>query len=380
MQLKELINKYNIFFFIIILIFLYLTNNHFDYDQTLIFGGADGASYLSISEDSPLITSKKIQPVHSERFFFPYVIGIISKILNIEIFLVYKIFVLIILFFINLYLFKILQLLKVNQKLLIVCLFLVNFNPYITRFYIAVPTIINDLIFIFGILLIIFYLIEQKNNKLLIFLGYILSFGSRQSSIALIITFFLTKFKFRIIYKKKNIAYLGVFVFFIFIFLNYNYSKHTLFYDNQRSDQYSLEMRLFGFFLQDSTIKEKLTFLILPFLSFAPLVFFFLVFRKFIKPIKNIVNSKILFSLFVFSVLIILQPILSGTEVTGRNVIRLTTLTYIPILILLLKTTKDRNINFFDSNITYYIFCIFVIFYSFHPTFSKITLFNFLRF
>ena len=83
MQFKEFLNKYNIFFFIIILIFLYLTNNHFNYDQTLIFGGADGASYLSISEDSPLITSKKNQPVHSERFFFPYIIGIISKILSI---------------------------------------------------------------------------------------------------------------------------------------------------------------------------------------------------------------------------------------------------------------------------------------------------------
>ncbi len=380
MQFKEFLKKYNIFFFIIILIFLYLTNNHFNYDQTLIFGGADGASYLSISEDSPLITSKKIQPIHSERFFFPYIIGIISKILTIEIFLVYKIFVLIILFLINLYLLKILQLLKVNQKLLIVCLLLVNFNPYITRFYIAVPTIINDLIFIFGNLLILFYLIEQKNNKFLIFLGYILSFGSRQSSIALVLTYLFTKFKFRIIFEKKGLAYLGLFVFLIFIFLNYNYSKHILFYENQRSDQYSLEMRLFGFFLQDSTIKEKLLFLILPFLSFAPLMFFFIVFRKFKKPFKNIFNSKILFSLLIFSAFIILQPVLSGTEVTGRNVIRLTTLTYIPILILLIKTSKDRNVKFVDNNITYYIFCIFVIFHSFHPTFSKITLFNFLRF
>ena len=139
-------------------------------------------------------------------------------------------------------------------------------------------------------------------------------------------------------------------------------------------------MRLFGFFLQDSTIREKITFLILPFLSFAPLTFFFIVFRKFNKPFKNIVNSKILLSLFIFSVLIILQPILSGTEVTGRNVIRLTTLAYIPILILLVKTSKDRNIKFIDNNITYYILCIFIVFHSFHPTFSKINLFNFLRF
>ena len=380
MQFQNFITKYSIFFFIIILIFLYLTNNHFSYEQTLIFGGADGASYMSISEDSPLITSEKIEPIHSERFFFPYIIGIVSKILSIEIFLVYKIFVFIILFLINLYLLKIMLLLNVNQKLLMVCLFLVNFNPYLTRFYIAVPTILNDLIFIFGTLLILFYLIRQKNNKFLVLIGYILSFASRQSSIALIITYLLTKFKFRMIHKKNNTLYLGLFVFLIFIFLNYNYSKHTLFYENQRSDQYSIEMRLFGFFLEDTTIQEKLSFLMLPFLSFAPLVFFFLVFRKFYKPFKTIVNSKILFSLFIFSVLIIFQPILSGTEVTGRNIIRLTTLTYIPILFLLTKITKDRNIKFFDNYITYYIFCILVIFYSFHPTFSKITIFNLLKF
>ena len=95
------------------------------------------------------------------------------------------------------------------------------------------------------------------------------------------------------------------------------------------------------------------------------MMFFFIVFRKFKKPFKNIFNSKILFSLLIFSVFIILQPILSGTEVTGRNVIRLTTLAYIPILILLIKTSKDRNVKFIDNNITYYIFCIFVIFHSF---------------
>ena len=71
MQLKELINKYNIFFFIIILILLYLTNNHFDYAQTLIFGGADGGSYLSISEDSPLITLKKNSTSAFRKVFLP---------------------------------------------------------------------------------------------------------------------------------------------------------------------------------------------------------------------------------------------------------------------------------------------------------------------
>ena len=52
------------------------------------FGGADGFSYMSISKDSPLITTKEIMSIHSERFFFPYIIGLFSKFLKIDFFFI----------------------------------------------------------------------------------------------------------------------------------------------------------------------------------------------------------------------------------------------------------------------------------------------------
>ena len=86
--------------------------------------------------------------IHSERFFFPYIIGLFSKFLKIDFFFSYKIFVLIILIIINIFLIKILKYLNLDLQTILVFLTFINLNPYLTRFYIAVPTIINDLIFI----------------------------------------------------------------------------------------------------------------------------------------------------------------------------------------------------------------------------------------
>ena len=68
------------FFLFVILLYIFITNSYFNYEESLIFGGADGFSYYEISRYAPNISATAIQPIHAERFFFPYIIGIISKI------------------------------------------------------------------------------------------------------------------------------------------------------------------------------------------------------------------------------------------------------------------------------------------------------------
>ena len=63
---------------------------------------------------------------------------------------------------INFYIYKIHYYLKHKNDLILCSLSLINLNHYISRYYISVPTIINDLIFILGTTIIIHYIIRKK--------------------------------------------------------------------------------------------------------------------------------------------------------------------------------------------------------------------------
>ena len=82
--------------------FYFLSNSYFSYEESLIFGGADGKSYFDISKYSPYLSEEPIQPIHAERFF-SYLIGLISKTLFIEIYTLNRIFVIFIIVLINKY-------------------------------------------------------------------------------------------------------------------------------------------------------------------------------------------------------------------------------------------------------------------------------------
>ena len=231
-MLKNNSFKIYFFYFLIIYTFLLLTNNHFSFEDSLKFGGADGFSYMSISKDSPLITTKEIMSIHSERFFFPYTIGLFSKLLKIDFFFSSKIFLLKILIIINIFLIKILKYLNLDLQTILVFLTFINLNPYLTRFYIAVPTIINDLIFIAGILIIFEKIITKNKNNFFIFIGYTFTFASRQTSIGLILAYLVSLFVREKInfHKISNHWFTYIHLFFNFEYLLFfsHYRKHFL--------------------------------------------------------------------------------------------------------------------------------------------------------
>ena len=356
-------------YYVILILFLSLTNQYFSYDQSLIFGGYDGKSYINISDNFPNITDHKTPVIHSERFFFYYIFGFISKSLNLDIYNVYRFFVFSTLVLINFFLILIFKSRKVHLSTTLIFLSLINLNPYISRFYIAVPTIINDLIFIFGLTLFV-YSLENNKTKILIS-SLIILFFSRQTSIAIILSLILTKF----IYREKfnlnnNKIFLICMLFSIIYLINHQYASLT---ENFGGDWGSLNMRLFGFFTQEYTIKQKFLFLMLPALSFFPLILYFILFRK-PKKINPIFSHKpIYFLYFLICLFIIFQPILSGVQVSNKNVIRLTTLCYILTLFLFLDSTILKEIKN-KTLITF--FYIFIILWSLHPTFSNITFFK----
>ena len=55
-------------FLLFTFLIIFFSNSHFTFVETLTYGGADGASYLSISKASPNITLDKMMPIHSQIF------------------------------------------------------------------------------------------------------------------------------------------------------------------------------------------------------------------------------------------------------------------------------------------------------------------------
>ena len=363
----------SIFFFVTLsLLYIFFTNTHLNYEESLLLGGADGESYFSISFYAPEISKVKIQPIHSERFIFPYLIGMASNISGIKIFLLYKILSILLLFLINLVFIKISKKLRFLQFQIVLCLCLINFNPYITRFYISNPTIITDLFFHLGLLICILGIVEKKNFLLLI--GLIIAVAARQSAIAILISLMFVDLINKNFISKLKVNLLFVSFFLAIFSLNLYYSSHTISYDSERSSQYIITV--FGLFIESKNFLEILHFLIfLPALSFGPL-FLIYIFR-----IRKINFRKQFSTLNIFiltcSTMLIVQPFLSGIDVTGRNVMRLATLGYIPMVIFFFLNMPISKI-FPKWQLAFLAILFFI--WSSHPTFSIYTFLEYLKF
>ena len=152
------------------------------------------------------------------------------------------------------------------------------------------------------------------------------------------------------------------------------YSSHTIFYDNERSSQYIITV--FGLFIENKNFLEIIHFLIfLPALSFGPL---FLIYIFKIRKI-GFRNQFTTLNIFILtcSTMLIVQPFLSGVDVTGRNVMRLATLGYIPIVIFFFLNMPISKI-FPKWQLAFLAILFFI--WSSHPTFSIYTFLEYLKF
>ena len=133
-------------------------------------------------------------------------------------------------------------------------------------------------------------------------------------------------------------------------------------------------MGIFIYIKDDLNIYELLKFLIAPGISILPIFIFYLI-NKIKKNSFNLRNHLLLIILISF--LICAQPILGGPNWTGKNVIRLSTLAY-PYIFYIIFLTIDVKKKYNFLLITF--FLIFLTFWSFHPTFSKVKIFKDLSF
>ena len=350
------------------LIFIFLTNNYFNYNETLIHGGADGFDYFNIAQNYPNFAEGSTGHHRVWRFLFPYLIGFLNYNLDIDIFILFQFFTFLMLL-ILIFLFKyILEHFNLPKFYIFFLLCFVIYSPYFLRYYIAIPTMINDVIFINSLLLVTLgYL---KSNKILLFFGFIISAFTRQNSIVLLITVIFLKliFKKKSFLNFKNIFFLFLIIITIFFINNYFADNSTVY-----NDSYSFKNR-FALFFGSFSLIDFIKFNLFPMVILLPIIFF-IIFEKQKFYFKN---SEIFIFTLITSTLIFLIAYLNGPIFTGKNIIRLINLVYPLIIISLIIHIKFKINNLIKFKTFFYL--IFFIFWSFHPTFSNIKIFEFLKF
>ena len=313
--------KILLYFIISSFILILISNSYFDYADSAIYGGSDGRYYIKISDSFPNFATN-VEYIKGERFLIPFLIGSLGHFFSIDNFLIYR-FLSIFLSIIFIFVFvKII--LKFNLDLFskFASIGLIIFNPYLIRYFLAVPTSILDLIFIISSLIL--YLIN-----------------------AFIFIFFLNTF------YAINAA--GIYL---------------------KLAKGSYIETLAGIFIDNYNYKEFIQYILMPFFSFGPLIIFIL-FKFFNTELIDYKNETTII-VIVSSILIIMIGFVSGPIVTGKNLIRLSNLSY-PMILIIVNQMCESKTALVPNKIKTILLSLFLVFWSFHPTFSNVEMFVFIK-
>ena len=352
-----------------LLIFIFFTNNHFNYEQIVLTNQLDSVSYMSIAIFSPDYSSENLPYHHAQRFFIPYLIGFVANTLNISPIIIFRLFSYLIVLSIVFLHFLITKKLKTDFFLSIFSISFLILNPYLIRYFIAVPTMINDAVFILALYLFSIGLIFNYKLGLI---GVIFALVSRQNGIFIFVAYIVNNLINKRLNIFKNTSVISSIIFLIIISLLSNN------YANKVSVANFDFRHVYGFFEWIDTsfnLIELLKWILLPFYSYLPLLiisFFYFEFKNLDK-----INKKNFFILVFILISIIGIPFLSGPDLASRNIIRLTSLAYPIILIigLCFVSIKDKLLN----NIFFIFIIIILHIWSLHPKYSTISIFEFFR-
>ena len=212
--------------------------------------------------------------IKGERFFFPFLIGVISNLFDTDQFFVYQISSIILCVIFIFLLHKILVSLNLSENIKFICYCLVLFNHYLLRYFIAIPTLLIDLIFLISIEIIILSFLKKKNY--LFFLGLSLALLSRQNGLFILFSLLIVRFFF----KEKSFFSLKNTIFYIVVFLII-YFLNLIYANKSQGDTQSIESlyhsTLFGIFYFDYNFSAFLRYIFFPLLSFGPMILFCLI-------------------------------------------------------------------------------------------------------
>ena len=345
------------------IIFLLLTTKYLNIHDIINIGGQmDAISYTEIAEQFPTLPheSDAILKNLAQRFVIPYAVGSISKLFNIDLILVFRIFTIT---FVLLYIYLITffaNKLKFSLRESVLFFSFLVLNPYITRYHLFNPMQSHDMLFF--CLCILFTYSVIKNKFILNIFATVVTIFLRQTSIAL----FFSSLVYLIFNKKVKLILLLCSTYFLSLLIIVYVGKYI------STDTFPFQTAYRLFFYDFTQIETLLRFALLPLLSFFPLFLFFL------SKVKKNIDIKIVLVLLIPCIMMIAQPYLGGPTSTGRNIVRITTLCY-PILTILIFYSFDLK-KIINNNLIFFPYLFSLFFWSLHPTFSIFKFFGVFRF
>ncbi|QWR78177.1 hypothetical protein [Candidatus Magnetomonas plexicatena] len=164
-----------------------VTNRYVDFENAIMNGFSDVSYYTNIAKAFPHLTKSFTTYHHAQRFFFPYIIGMISHITGISLYASFMIFAVTFLLATLCVMDRILY--SVNGAVYALCMALIIFNPYIFRLYLFCPGMITDLMFLFGTSVIILGLV--KDSTYILLTGSVVAILARQTAVMFMPGFFI---------------------------------------------------------------------------------------------------------------------------------------------------------------------------------------------
>lgn len=358
--MNSFFNNKNINILYISLFFFFLSNKYFLFSESLHYGAADGYFYNIIAENFPKFPREEINFHYAQRFLIPYFIGFLSKIFSLSTFLMFRIVTVLLMLCILVLFIKINKRLKINPEIIFISSSILVLHPYLFRFYLATSTIIIDLFFILSFLGIIKSILDKNriNLYLFIFIGLI----SRQTSLAFLIAIIF-------IFISKNNKFLKFKDFFFILLMSalalimINRLSSNMFVNKAFPYQAITGIIYYLFF--NFNLINFIIFIFFSVFGFFSIIIYYFLFKKKDIFLYNEINIFILIS----SIIIILQPVMGGPIVSGKNIIRLTILC-LPAMLIVINTQVESKFI-----LTKKIFIIFLFLFSLHPTFSNIKYF-----
>lgn len=165
-----------------------LTNRYYSFEESFQIGQFDVRNFWLLSQ-TPMSEWKELYFPHAQRFIFPWSLGFLSRITGIPCEFLFSAAAFLILTCWVALLACLFEKLDISKSTRLISMFLIIFNPYLFRFYLAFPGMLTEAGFILGVGFMILGLREGKVLPLLA--GAALAGATRQLALLLPVPVFL---------------------------------------------------------------------------------------------------------------------------------------------------------------------------------------------
>jgi hypothetical protein len=327
---------------------LIVTNQYHSLDVSTAMGFTDQSVYLEIINAAPYLPMDDISSQQASRFFIPYMIGIIFEYMQIKNHLYLVLICMNILFdlmIIKLFL-EITLHYNVKRNINLVLVSALIFNAYNFRANLYAPLMLNDIIFTYGLLLVVSFFVKKKVNHF--YIGLILCCLTRQTSMILNVIFFIMIFN-KIFFKsnfKQNIFINGIIInVLIFLVLKDISSSFSV-----SSMTWTLLSSISVLFTFEYTFLDLLYVMVKMIVANFILIILTIVFILKYHFYKKRINFDLIIILII-GLSIWIQPILGSPSYTGNNISRLTIISLPVFLIFFSIIFKDLQIKLLNTGI-----------------------------